>query len=248
MPMDNYYDSLAWVLTQLFLMFIWVPCLMFLSLISPFTPELGYGALLIYLPLGVIGIFIVLWMEKKENEAFERKEKAKKEKEERLRRDKEAFERKQKEKGLVKFVCHNRLEKWVQPAQVTKIKEVDVGLSNNFADYTPREFEKFISTLFKKMGYDVELTPTTGDYGVDVVAKKDGNTVAIQVKKYEQGNLIGTQVVQQTLGAMWKVKADQSIIVTTSGFTVYAKEQAKEAPIELWDKKALHEMVRKYMV
>ena len=179
--------------------------------------------------------------EKKEEERLERRRELEK-------REREEFERKQKEKGLVKFVRGDREEKWGTPEQVKEWREVDIGLSNNFADYTPREFEMFVGDLFRKMGYDVELTPSTGDYGVDVVAKKDGNTVAIQVKKYEQGNLIGTQVVQQTLGAMWKVKADQSIIVTTSGFTVYAKEQAKEAPIELWDKKALHEMVRKYMV
>jgi restriction endonuclease Mrr len=60
--------------------------------------------------------------------------------------------------------------------------------------------------------------------------------------------MVGAPVVQQTLGAMWKVKADQSIIVTTSGFTVYAREQAKEAPIELWDKRTLQEFVMKYMI
>jgi len=188
-------------------------------------------------------------------EAEKKQKEAKKKEEERLegrreleKRERKEFERKQKEKGLVKFVRGDGEEKWGTSEQVKEWRELDIGLSNNFADYTPREFEMFVGDLFRKMGYDVELTPSTGDYGVDVVAKKDGNTVAIQVKKYEQGNLIGTQVVQQTLGAMWKVKVDQSIIVTTSGFTVYAREQAKEAPIELWDKKALHEMVRKYMV
>ena len=59
---------------------------------------------------------------------------------------------------------------------------------------------------------------------------------------------MGAQTIQQTLGAMWKVKADQSILITTSGFTVYAQEQAREAPIELWDKRTLHEIVRKYMM
>jgi len=161
------------------------------------------------------------------------------------------FEEKQQEKGLKKYIRDEDGEvKWGTPEEVKEWKELDIGLSNNFADYTPREFEKFVCDLFRKMGYDVELTPASGDYGVDVVAKKLGNTVAIQVKKYADGNMVGAQVVQQTLGAMsyWKVKADQSIIVTTSGFTVYAREQAKEAPIELWDKKTLHEFVMKYMV
>lgn len=191
----------------------------------------------------IIAFYLVAWFIESLTDAFDRVDK---EREESLRREREEFERTQKGKGLVKFVSHNGEEKWGTYGQVKKWKEL--GLSNNFADYTPREFEKFVYDLFRKMGYDVELTPASGDYGVDVVAKKPGNTVAIQVKKYADGNMVGAPVVQQTLGAMWKVKADQSIIITTSGFTVYAQEQAREAPIELWDKKTLHEFVRKYMV
>lgn len=171
---------------------------------------------------------------------------------EQKRREKEQkrkeFEKKQKEKGLVKFISRDRTERWGTPKQVKKWKEVEVGLSNNFADYTPYKFEKFIAELFKKMGYDVELTPPAKDYGVDVVAKKGENAIAIQVKKYAKGNYVGAKDVQQALGAMWKVKADHAIFITTSGFSVYAREQAKEAPVELWDKKILHEMVRKYYI
>ena len=163
-------------------------------------------------------------------------------------REKAEFESKQRKKGFVKFVGNDRKERWGTPEQAKRWKEIEVGLSNNFSDYTPQEFEVRIGELFKGMGYDVEVTPPTKDYGIDIVAKKDGDTLAIQVKKYAAGNNVGAKDVQQTLGAMWKVKADQSILITTSGFSVYATEQAKEAPIELWDKEILHELVRKYMV
>jgi len=184
-------------------------------------------------------------------EEEEKKQIAKRKREEKkqiAKREREEFERAQREKGLVKFVGGDRKEKWGTLEQVKRWKELDIGLSNNFADYTPHDFEKFVCDLFSKIGYNAGLTPSTGDYGVDVVAKKEGNTIAIQVKKYKEGNMVGAQMVQQTLGAMWKVKADQSIIITTSGFTVYAEEQAREAPIELWDKRTLHEIVRKYMM
>ena len=205
---------------------------------------------------GLVVIFVVsiiiaallLWSKDLERRAEEERLREEEEKKQIAKREREDFERVQKEKGLVKFVSHDGEERWGTPEQVKKWKELDIGLSNNFADYTSREFEKFVCDLFRKMGYNVELTPSTGDYGVDVVAQKDGNTVAIQVKKYKEGNMVGAQMVQQTLGAMWKVKADQSIIITTSGFTVYAQEQAREAPIELWDKRTLHEIVRKYMM
>jgi len=193
---------------------------------------------------GVIPIYYLL----EEIKEYKNREREKKEREERLRIEREEFERTQKEKGLVKFVRGDGKEKWGTHEQVKEWKELDIGLSNNFAEYTPREFEKFVCDLFRKMGYNVELTPASGDYGIDVVAKTPGNTVAIQVKKYADGNMVGASVVQQTLGAMWKVKADQSIIITTSGFTVYAQEQAREAPIKLWDQKTLQEIVRKYRV
>jgi len=158
------------------------------------------------------------------------------------------YEEEQREKGLIKFIGSDRREKWGTPEQVKKWREIDIGLSNNFADYSPYEFEKFIAELFSRMGYKTEVTSKVKDYGVDVVAKKGENTVAIQVKKFSKGNNVGAKEVQQILGAMWKVKADQSIIITTTGFTVYAREQAKEAPVELWDKKRLHEMVRRYFI
>ena len=204
--------------------------------------------LVVILVVSIIIAALLLWSKDLERRAEEVRLREEEEKKQIAKREREEFERAQKEKGLLKFVSYDGEERWGQPEQVRRWKELDIGLSNNFADYTPREFEKFVCDLFRKMGYNAELTPSTGDYGVDVVAQKDGNTVAIQVKKYKEGNMVGAQMVQQTLGAMWKVKADQSIIITTSGFTVYAQEQAREAPIELWDKRTLHEIVRKYLM
>jgi len=56
--------------------------------------------------------------------------------------------------------------------------------------------------------------------------------------------------IQRLLGAMQlkSIRATHSIIITTSHFTVQAREQAKECAIELWDKHDLHKMVRKYLM
>ena len=113
-------------------------------------------------------------------------------------------------------------------------RRVDIGMQNDFADLSPREFEEFIAELFTKMGFQVEITPYVKDFGADFIAKRGEDTVLVQVKKYARGHNVGATEVQQTLGAMWKHKANKSILVTTSDFTVEAEEQAKEAPIELW--------------
>ncbi|MBI5677640.1 MAG: restriction endonuclease, partial [Planctomycetes bacterium] len=55
--------------------------------------------------------------------------------------------------------------------------------------------------------------------------------------------------VQRLLGAMQlrSIKANKAVLITTSDFTIQAKEQAKEAPIELWNGNYLIEIVEKYM-
>jgi len=153
------------------------------------------------------------------------------------------FEASQRAKGLVKY-----RNKWGTPEQVRRWREIEVGLNDNFAHMSPYEFEGFIAELFRRMGYDAQKTINTGDYGADVIAKKDGKTVLIQVKKYSHGSLVTPHEVQGTLGALWKYKADKAVLVTTSDFTTRAKDLENGAPIELWDKDILHRMVRKYFI
>lgn len=165
-----------------------------------------------------------------------------------LEEERKRFEAEQEAKGFVKFVDRHGREKWGTPEQIKHWKRVDIGLGSDFKDLTPREFEKLIVELFAKMGYKVRLTPYVADYGGDLVAKKCGETVVVQVKKWKTGHNVGARDIQQALGAMWKYGANKTIFITTSDFTVHAKEQAKGAPIELWNKHRLYELIEKYLI
>ena len=101
----------------------------------------------------------------------------------------------------------------------------------------PYQFEEEIANLFKKMGYDAHVTAKSGDYGIDVIARKDKDVIAIQVKLFNYGNNVGNTYVQKLLGSMQlsTLKANKSILITSSDFTIQANEQAKAAPIELWN-------------
>ncbi len=155
------------------------------------------------------------------------------------------FEKSQRAKGLELFEG-----KWVKKEEIPKLKEIKIGLQNNFADYSPYEFEKFIEQLFTAIGYKTIVTRKSRDYGVDVIAEKGSDKIAIQVKRYRTGSPVGNREVQMLLGAMQKkdVRANHSLIITTSHFTVQAREQADECAIELWDKNELHKMVKKYLM
>lgn len=50
---------------------------------------------------------------------------------------------------------------------------------------TPEQLEQYIADLFDTMGYEIQLTPKSYDYGVDVIATNKNEKIAIQVKMYE---------------------------------------------------------------
>jgi len=171
------------------------------------------------------------------------KAKQRREKKEKLR--KENFAKSQREKGLELFEG-----KWVDKKEIPKLKEIQIGLDKNFQNLSPYEFEKFIAKLFKAMGYETRVTRASNDYGIDVVAEKGNEKIAIQCKRYRPGNPVSNRDVQRLLGAMQlkNVQATHSILITTSHFTVQAREQAKECAIELWERRDLEKMVRKYLM
>lgn len=122
-------------------------------------------------------------------------------------------------------------------------KELRIDLD----EITPFEFENFVSQLFGEMGYEVWRTRKTGDYGIDIIAKKGDMKVGIQTKKFEKGNLVGAPDVQMALGSGFKYDVDKCILITTSDFTPQAREQARNAPIELWNRSILEEKIKKYL-
>ena len=113
------------------------------------------------------------------------------------------------------------------------IKESDIR--NNFARFSPFDFEHVIADLFKTRGYTIEGDVGVGsDRGIDVLAISGGKKIVIQVKKYT-GN-VGGPDINKTLGAMAAVEADSCIVITTGGFTQQALSIAKTAPnVEIWD-------------
>ena len=118
----------------------------------------------------------------------------------------------------------------------------------NFAHFHPHEFEKLIAKLFMNMGFSVNLTPYISDFGADIIATRGNDRIVIQVKKYSIGKNVGAKEVREILGAMWKYRANKAIIITTSDFTILAQEQAKNAPIELWNRDILYQLIEIYLL
>ena len=102
-------------------------------------------------------------------------------------------------------------------------------------------FEQFLKRVFIYLGYQVSETARTGDYGADLVLKRDGETTVVQAKRYNAN--VGAKVVQEVFSARHHYKADKMMIVSNSHFTRQAEMMAEEQDIQLIDREDLIELI-----
>ncbi|MDE5934048.1 MAG: restriction endonuclease [Lachnospiraceae bacterium] len=104
------------------------------------------------------------------------------------------------------------------------------------------DFEYFCAELLEKRGFmDVEVTRGSGDYGVDILAEKEGVTYAIQCKRYSAP--VGVEAVQQIYAGRDYYDRMVGAVITNQYFTAAAVEAAKRLKILLWDRGYLDSMI-----
>lgn len=104
------------------------------------------------------------------------------------------------------------------------------------------DFEYFCAELLEKRGFiDVEVTRGSGDYGVDILAEKEGVTYAIQCKRYAAP--VGVEAVQQVYAGRDYYDRMVGAVMTNQYFTASAVEAAKRLKILLWDRGYLDSML-----
>lgn len=108
---------------------------------------------------------------------------------------------------------------------------------------TGEEFEELLKAYFKKNGYKVDLTPKSGDYGADLIVRKNGEKIIVQAKRYKGS--VGISAVQEVIGAKEYYKGDKALVITNSYFTPAAKELAGKTKVKLWDGKIVAEIIEK---
>ena len=97
------------------------------------------------------------------------------------------------------------------------------------------DFEYLSATLLRKIGFThVEVTPGSGDQGVDILAQKEGVKYAIQCKRYSHD--LGNKPVQEVHAGKSMYNCHVGAVITNQHFTAGAKELAKATGVLLWDR------------
>lgn len=99
-------------------------------------------------------------------------------------------------------------------------------------------FENVCASLMLANGFEnIEQTKASGDFGVDILAERDGLRYGVQCKRYNKK--LDSRPVQEISAGMAYYGCDVGAVMTNSGFTDHAAELAEAGGIELWDRETI---------
>lgn len=107
------------------------------------------------------------------------------------------------------------------------------------------KFEYAVADLLCHNGWrDVDVTSGSGDYGVDVIARRGNVLYAIQCKRWN--NSVGVAAVRDAAAGMDYWHCSAAAVIATHGYTKQAENMAKNIGVRLWDRDFLLELIENY--
>jgi HJR/Mrr/RecB family endonuclease len=105
-----------------------------------------------------------------------------------------------------------------------------------------RQFERWLAGFFERLGFQVESTPYSGDYGADLILTWNGVRIAVQAKSGHQN--VGVVAVQQVFTASAYYGCEQALVVTNQYFTEQALILAEKLGVRLRHRGDLDRVLR----
>ena len=140
--------------------------------------------------------------------------------------------------GIIALIAGFRLLLWYWRRHMlvrSGIREIDV--------MGGEVFERYLEVLFSRLGYRVERTRFVGDYGGDLVLRKDGVRTVVQAKRHAKN--VGVKAVQEAVAAKGYYGCDEAMVVCNRSYTRQAEELALRNDVVLWDRDELVERLSK---
>ncbi|MEH7403729.1 restriction endonuclease [Gottfriedia acidiceleris] len=139
--------------------------------------------------------------------------------------------------AVIIFIAHKVYRKKTQSKIDEKLRNSNI---NEIDKMDGDKFEEYLGSLFIALGYDTEVTKTSGDQGADLILRKNGNVIVVQAKRYSYN--VGNSAVQEIFTAKNFYGANDAWVVTNSYFTKSAQELAKVNEVKLIDREQLIEL------
>ncbi len=98
-----------------------------------------------------------------------------------------------------------------------------------------RDFEFWCARYLSQRGFsDVSVTRGSNDYGVDILASKDGETYAVQCKRCSYP--VSNKAVQEVYTGMQMYGCSLAAVMTNGYFSDAAVKTAEKVDVQLWDR------------
>ena len=129
----------------------------------------------------------------------------------------------------------------------------DLNNGAEILDLDGFEFEKLMVQLFEAIPEfdEVRRTRSRADGGIDLVAVNTtpfvGGRVAIQARGFAPHRKVDIAAVREVVGSISQREFNKGIIITTSGFTAAAREEATRLGVELYDCERLLWLLRQHL-
>jgi restriction system protein len=102
-------------------------------------------------------------------------------------------------------------------------------------------FEEYVCRLMERQGYTAENVRGSGDFGVDIIARRNGTRYAVQVKRQRGG--VSRRAISDAVAGKYHFECDAAMVVTNSYFTPGARKLAKSTVCELVDRDTLSDWI-----
>lgn len=86
------------------------------------------------------------------------------------------------------------------------------------------EFEDFMGYIFRKNDIECKNTKKTGDGGKDLILKKDGEKIYVELKRYADENKVDDTIIKKLFASCVHDDIKKGMIITTSSYTTPALE------------------------
>ena len=136
--------------------------------------------------------------------------------------------------GLLVIVCVWRYF----AGQNQKFRAIQIA---NIDSMSGVEFERYLQKLLTSQGYSVNMTQASGDLGVDLIAARGSDRIAIQAKRYN--SKISRRAISDAVAGMQHYRCNCAMVITNSHFTPGAVMLARSTNCILVDRDMLAQWI-----